>query len=194
MQGTRLSRKGRMRRSLCEGKPPMKTPYPRSTWRTARLPHGFLGARQPCTAGPKEGAWCCLQDTNLYVRELYLARPSPIPSQPPCHTSQYDPCVKGQHDSTSLGPYVVQLWARTPQVSTGPKPSNSAVWSDWFVSVPRRAYLQGTCEGRGDGEGVRALRGHVVGHGVGPVREVRHVCSGRDRAVYRQTDDERLVS
>jgi len=46
------------------------------------------------------------------------------------HTVEYDPSIKSQLSSIllTLGPYVVQIWSRSPQKLEAMKPSNSTVW------------------------------------------------------------------
>ena len=39
----------------------------------------------------------------------------------------------------TLGPYVVQIWSRTPRISAGSKPSNSTVW-EFYGLQSRQSY------------------------------------------------------
>jgi len=47
------------------------------------------------------------------------------------NTVDFDPFIKSQLASTqlTLGPYVVQIWSRTPRISGGTNPSYSTVRS-----------------------------------------------------------------
>ena len=89
---------------------------------------------------------------------------------PGFHTVDYAPFIKSQLNSMqlTLGPYVVQIWARNPQNLEKTKRSESTVWSHRPGTNPVRFTMQGCLVGQfrvmrvEDGSGFGKKKGYGV--------------------------------